>query len=217
MKRWHGGGHILSAKPSVPLWIVWEGKSWMQERAYSRAEAHALFESLSGKVWLFLLQTKWLSRHFFPLRNDSGLTKADQSVGRKRGSGIRKTGMELMVFCLFVCLFLFVCFCDVSIIWALIFLLEWVLLLFFSPTLLFLYCAAKSCSRWGTELTATEIEVTEIYREIRQPLCLEIFKLWPFQNEPRRSKEKEKKSLLLKCVLMVNTSLYRYVEQHFFC
>ena len=104
MKRWHCGGHILSAKPSVPLWIVWEGKSWMQERAYSRAEAHALSESLSGKVWLFLLQTNWLSRHFFPLWNDSGLMKADQSVGRKRGSGIRKTGMELMGF-FFVCLF----------------------------------------------------------------------------------------------------------------
>lgn len=101
MKRWHCGGHILSAKPSVPLWIVWEGKSWMQERAYSRAEAHALSESLSGKVWLFLLQTNWLSRHFFPLWNDSGLMKADQSVGRKRGSGIRKTGMELMGFFLF--------------------------------------------------------------------------------------------------------------------
>lgn len=198
MKRWHCGGHILSAKPSVPLWIVWEEKSWMQERAYSRAEAHALSESLSGKVWLFLLQTNWLSRHFFPLCNDSGLMKADQSVGRKRGSGIRKTGMELMGFFLFGWLVLWVFFGDVSIIWALIFLLEWVLLLFFSPTLLFLYCAAKSCSRWGTELTATETEVTEVYREIRQPLCLEIFQLQPFQNEPRRSKEKEKKEFIVK-------------------
>lgn len=130
--------------------------------------------------------------------------KGDQSVCRKRGSAIRKTGFFLMF------------------LWCLHYLRSWfspwvVLLFFFSPTLLFLYCAAKPCSRWGTELTATEIEVTEVYREIDQPQCLEIFQLRPFQNESRTSIEKEKKSLLLKHVLMVNNSLHRYVEQYFFC